>query len=106
MPDFYKSRNLANSCGYPFQNLVGEQTKKGYENHSWRVLVTEQPWWHMRTQEMGFIDLVLEKESDWEVESYMVIECKRLSGGQFIFLTTANSSETSDTHLLSSHALV
>ena len=70
-----------NKSGFPLQIAVEQLVKKTCSNHGWSVRHLEHAWFHPLTQEGGFIDLVLQKDT-----SNLVIECKRVREASWLFL--------------------
>ncbi len=75
-----------NSSGFPFQMRVEQEIKDSYQTHKWFSIGLEQHWKNVDWGTEGFIDIVLEKPNSYPLTDYMVIECKRISGGKWIFL--------------------
>jgi hypothetical protein len=84
--------SIANASGFPLQMSVARQVKTTLARRGWKVLVTEHPWRDPETGRVEFIDLVVERDS-----VRLVIECKRVTQGQWVFLhdPSGNSSKNS-----------
>src|SRR5437867_9513407 len=83
---------LLESDGYTFQMGLERRIVIGKEQglHRWNIIAREHPW-RDRDGEEAFIDLII---TEWTHR--MVLECKRLRGGVWLFLQPrAKSSETS-----------
>jgi len=89
-----------NDSGYPFQLAVEHEVKKSYQSHLWRPVVGEHRWQHVKTTQEGFVDIVLERAHGVLPNFYMIIECKRVTGGRWVFLTKHDQDQTADAHLL------
>ena len=74
---------VVNSSGFPFQIGVQYLIKESYREHRWRIVAHEYPWNNQETGNDGFIDIIISKDDNIHT---MVIECKRTSGGEWIFL--------------------
>lgn len=72
-----------NSSGFPFQIAVADLAKKTFHKHYWKVLASEQAWQNPVTGKFGYIDIVLHQRFK---QIFMVMECKRMRGGSFVFL--------------------
>jgi hypothetical protein len=100
MVDIDGARNQVNDSGFPFQLRVMHDVAASQGKHLWRPLIGEHRWQHARTGEEGFIDIVLEKQFGALPNSYIVVECKRLSNGRLVFLTTLSEEKTLTAHVL------
>ena len=81
MKDEQKSlNNLVNSSGYPFQLAIEEEIERTWQSHRWSIISREHPWRNKEDDSEGFIDLIIGAGT-----VRMVIECKRLRGGTWIF---------------------
>lgn len=72
--------NLVNSSGYPFQLAIEDEIKRTRQIHRWEILSREHPWQNKKDGSEGFIDLIIGKGV-----YRIVIECKRLKEGTWIF---------------------
>jgi hypothetical protein len=79
MMDKTELRKLVNTTGFAFQTAVEELVASSGSPFS--VVATEHAWVHPNSKRSGFADIIL--ESGW---LRLIIECKRRSGGQWIFL--------------------
>ncbi len=92
---------LVNSSGFLFQERIEEEIRTTHSKHGWKVLVREHRWEIEEPAAGGFIDLVLKRGN-----FRLVVECKRLREGHWVFLTPSSaSSSTVDTtaHDYASH---
>lgn len=97
-------RNQVNASGFPFQLRVEHEVVNTYDSHKWRPIARERRWINKDSGAEGFIDLVLENANHFSNPRYMVIECKRVRGGSWIFLTPRDySQKRSDAHVLITH---
>lgn len=86
--------NLVNSSGFIFQVGVRWQIERASANHQWKVLRQEHRWEHPEQGSTGFIDLIVRHiQNPWT----MVIECKRATGRDWIFLTPKDYQTSSNT---------
>lgn len=74
-------KKIANASGFPFQLAIEHEVRTNEGNHNWEVMAHEYPWCDPENPAEGYIDLVLKKN-----RNRMVIECKRLREGTWIFL--------------------
>jgi len=94
-------RKQVNDSGFPFQLRVEDEVTASYNTHKWRPIPQEHRWVNTLSGTEGFIDLILEKtvaNNIW----YMVIECKRVRGGSWVFLHPRNHHQRG----YAAHALV
>lgn len=80
-----------NSSGFPLQIGIGNLVNDTTGQHGWKTLYAEHAWKHPSTGEEGFIDLVLQHDTNTQ---YMVIECKRVKDTSWIFLNDNNQSRS------------
>jgi hypothetical protein len=92
-------RKQVNASGFPFQIRVKHEVEASGTRHSWRVEAWEHRWIHLESHEEGFIDLILAKTQNIGT-FYMVIECKRATGGKWIFLHPGDMGATRETCIL------
>jgi hypothetical protein len=96
-------RNQINASGFPFQLRVEAEIKDSFNKHRWYKTGSEYYWKNYQSEAEGFIDLILSKgnsSSTW----YMVIECKRVRGGSWVFLCPEDYiNNCNDYHLLTRH---
>ena len=78
---------LLNSSGFLFQ-LAVEHLVSSNPDQPWRVISREHPWKDRNTAAGGFIDLILAAGIGIV---WMVCECKRTKGGEWIFLVERNT---------------
>jgi hypothetical protein len=78
-----KLKQFVNSSGFPLQIGIEHLVAKTSEGHGWKVLYKEHSWKNLKTDNTGFIDLVL---ADDYGTSIMVVECKRVQNTNWIFL--------------------
>lgn len=95
-------RNQVNASGFPFQLRVEHEIEATCDAHKWSVVAQEHRWVNTQSGAEGFIDLILEKRIDNFTTCYMVIECKRVRGGSWVFLAPRNRHQRKDI----AHALV
>ena len=81
-------KKIANASGFPFQLAIEDEIKTNINKHNWEVITHEFPWYASEKSAEGYIDLILKKN-----RNRMVIECKRLKEGAWIFL---NPNKTTD----------
>jgi hypothetical protein len=74
-----------NKSGFPLQMALEHQVKT--EKTGWRVSTHEHHWRNDRTDDEGWIDLVLEKNN-----MALIVECKRSVGGKWAFLIDSSHS--------------
>jgi hypothetical protein len=77
--------NLINSSGFVFQIGVRREIERAVNLHGWEVMVEEHQWIHPITHDTGFIDLVLKHKR--QVIVRLVVECKRATNLDWVFLT-------------------
>lgn len=80
-----------NSSGFPLQIKI-EHLLKADKYSQWRVLTKEHSWFDSGRGSSGFIDLVLEKQSE---NTMLVLECKRVRETAWIFLVEQHAPKTS-----------
>lgn len=94
-------RKQVNASGFPFQIRVKHEIKASYKRHGWLPVAPEHRWANTYSGTEGFIDLILRKGiSPLHSEWYMVIECKRARGGNWVFLKSHTDNEVYDAHVL------
>ena len=49
---------IVNNSDYPLQIRLEEWIKDTWQEHRWKVLVSEHRWVNIETKEEGFIDLL------------------------------------------------
>lgn len=81
MSDEKNLRSLVNSSGFLFQLRVAHEVETTKSEHDWEVIAEELPWQDQHSGRGGYIDLVLGKGL-----MRMVIECKRVKEGAWVFL--------------------
>lgn len=79
--------NIANASGFPLQIAVEHLVRCTESVHHWRVDHREHAW--AFEGESGFIDLVLTDEYG---SSTLVVECKRVREGAWVFLPASGSA--------------
>lgn len=79
-------RSQVSATGFPLQLRVEREVNSTWERHRWAVSSTEHRWTDRQTGEAHFLDLVLSREDRGLLRQYMAVECKRLSGGHWVFL--------------------
>jgi len=84
---------LVNSSGFIFQIGVLREIERTFSHHKWDIVAEEHRWKHPESGENGFIDLVIKRDMIFRI----VIECKRATGRNWVFLTPRNYSKPSDT---------
>ena len=82
---------VVNSSGFPFQIAVEYQIKKFKDVHGWDIVLHEHQWNNSETGNEGFIDLII---SAYNGTQTIVIECKKVSGGEWIFLVPEGRKDT------------
>lgn len=85
--------NLVNSSGFIFQIGVRREIERTFNDHGWVVLSQECRWQHPGQGSSGFIDLVLEHPF---LRSRIVIECKRATKRDWVFLTPKANKTSSN----------
>jgi hypothetical protein len=89
-----KSLNdIINNSGFLFQLRVAHQVEITKEEHRWEVIAEELPWQDQESGMGGYLDLVLGRGI-----VRMVIECKRVKDGAWVFLLP-NATQTSNDDL-------
>lgn len=79
---------LANQSGFPLQIAVQKIVDSSNE-HDWKTIFTEHSWINPRTNDSGFIDLVLE----WGGEiAVLIVECKRVIDTSWLFFNSNGDS--------------
>lgn len=94
-------RKQVNASGFPFQIRVAHEVRTTYDTHKWIPVPGEHRWVNDLSGAEGFIDLILSKTAQpgltwW----YIVIECKRVRGGSWVFLNTRSDQKAYDAHVL------
>jgi hypothetical protein len=84
-------RGIVNNSGFLFQLRVACEVEATKEGHRWEVVAEEVPWLDQQTGKGGYIDLVLGKGI-----VRMVIECKRVKQGTWVFLLPDGTDATDD----------
>jgi len=76
------------ASGFPFQMRVEEEVRAagGQFDGRWNIVGSEFPWQDEASGRSGFADLVIYRDP-----LCFVVECKRRSGGNWVFLTTPRS---------------
>ncbi|MCJ7772377.1 MAG: hypothetical protein MUP22_04490 [Desulfobacterales bacterium] len=82
-----KLGKLINSSGFLFQLAIQHLILKS-QKQPWKVIAREHPWKDKSTGEGGFIDLILDTSLGLV---FMVCECKRTRGGEWIFIVERNT---------------
>ncbi|MGO9599016.1 MAG: hypothetical protein ACLP7Q_13585 [Isosphaeraceae bacterium] len=80
---------IFNSSGFPLQVSLQREIERTINDHGWKVDVGEHRWNHRELRESGYIDLVI---SHRDYSFTVLIECKRMREGNWIFLTPEGSS--------------
>lgn len=75
---------IVNASGFLFQLRIEDEIKTRQQNREfrWKVVSREHRWMDLLTSKEGFIDLVLQSQGI----ARMVVECKRVRDGEWIFL--------------------
>lgn len=84
-----KLLDTVNSSGFPFQIGLRKEIERTSGSHGWKADIGEHRWNHRELQESGYIDLVLKHE---QYIFTILVECKRMREGNWIFLTPEGSS--------------
>ncbi len=71
--------NIVNSSGFPFQVRIAHEIQSA--QRKWSILAQEHRWANPQSGDEGFIDLILE-----HVNLRLILECKRVSQAQWVFL--------------------
>lgn len=79
---------VVNSTGFPLQLGIKRKVMEAYKDHLWAVLSEEHPWEHPESKDTGYADLILVSKCKTQV---MIIECKRMLGVEWIFLTPTDT---------------
>jgi len=79
--------NLVNTSGFPFQLRVEKEISGITTRHPWTVVASEHHWALPGTNKSGYIDLIVGYGN-----IRLVIECKRASESNWIFLVTDTSN--------------
>jgi hypothetical protein len=97
-------RNQVNASGFPFQlRVLHEVQATSGIRHKWTPLPQEHYWANPQSDAEGFIDLILERQRITGDDWYMVIECKRQRGGNWVFLTPGEQRKRWNAHMLRAH---
>lgn len=93
-------RKLVNASGFLFQLRIEEEIRntQGRRNNKWGVIAREHRWSDDKFGREGFIDLILESRI-----CRIVIECKRVKEGNWVFLLPNENKPTTLARLLWSH---
>lgn len=91
---------IVNASGFLYQLRVEDEINRtrSKRSRSWDVVAREHRWIDPITKNEGFIDLVIE-----DGIGKMVIECKRVTDSNWIFLVPEGSPETYRTKVLWTH---
>lgn len=73
-----------NKSGFPLQIALSHLVREAVNEQEWPVLYEEHAWRSKEADTSGFIDLVLESKNK---QSVLVVECKRPSAAEWIFLS-------------------
>jgi hypothetical protein len=92
MADDKALRDLANASGYLFQLAVEHAIRSHPTDVGWSVLAREHPWTDAGTGESGYADLILGSSTFPVVR--IVIECKRVRDGTWLFLGEGHEQRT------------
>jgi hypothetical protein len=87
--------NIVNSSGFPLQIRIADEIRKTELEHRWTILAQEHRWTDAQSGNEGFIDLVLEQGG-----LRIVVECKRVPEGSWVFLLPNPAREVSRTRSL------
>lgn len=93
-----KSQDTVNQSGYPLQIHLQDLIEKTKIDHNWSVELSEHRWINNRSNEDGYIDLVLKNSS---IHIKLVIECKRIIGKWNFIISSENPFPTNDSKALS-----
>jgi hypothetical protein len=80
-------RNLVNASGFLFQLRIEQEIKSTVFPYEWQIAAREHRWFDTQEESEGFIDLIL-KDMGF---GRMVIECKKVTDGNWIFLVPDES---------------
>jgi hypothetical protein len=80
-------RNLVNASGFLFQLRVEQEIKSMDFPNDWEIAAREHRWFDSQEGNEGFIDLILKQGI-----GRMVIECKKVTDGNWVFLVSDKSS--------------
>jgi hypothetical protein len=83
--------SIVNASGFPFQLRVQQVIRESQSQHMWGVISAEHRWAIPEENREGFIDLVLEAWPRRMMSVRMVLECKRVRGGCWVFLLNLSS---------------
>lgn len=101
------SLDQVNKSGYALQIALAHSIRAGKEDHGWTVSYEEHAWRNSLDDSSGFLDLIL---GSARYAARILIECKRLQGTTYTFLTQnggANISARAKTFaLLGEHAVI
>lgn len=98
MPDDKESLlKIVNASGFLFQLSVEQHIKHLYRPHfsNWSVLSREHRWIDPFISKESFVDLILQSHA-----GRMIIECKRIRGGEWIFLIANSATDMYRARLL------
>lgn len=84
-----------NSSGFLYQVRIEHEIKSATRLHGWEYKCSEYRWVDPDTGDEEFIDIILKRGN---VE--LIIECKRVSGGSWIFLVPNGKTDAARTRLL------
>jgi hypothetical protein len=85
-----KLLNLVNAAGFLFQLRVQQEIESTYASHQKSVVAREHRWVDPDSGQEGFIDLVITTGTNGKI----VVECKRVSDAEWVFLVPEGLSET------------
>ncbi|MBN1929976.1 MAG: hypothetical protein JW786_00005 [Desulfobacterales bacterium] len=92
-------KSLINASGFLFQLRVQREIELN-PHSTWSVSSTEHRWEDPSSGQESFIDIVLQKRSGI---ARIIIECKRVQDGQWIFLVADEQLQTSYAKILWTH---
>jgi hypothetical protein len=79
---------ITDRSGFLFQMAIRHSIDSALNSEGFCIAASEHPWIDPRTNEEGFIDLVVEVGF-----ARIVIECKRPKGGKWLFLVPNSADE-------------
>ena len=88
--------NIINASGFLFQLKIEDEIRKDSTIHGKKILATEYKWIDSGTKDEGFIDIILSSGTNGK----MIVECKRTTDANWIFLVPKDATQESDSRQL------
>jgi hypothetical protein len=87
--------NLVNASGFLFQHRIEQEISATDLKRVWEIAAREHRWFDSLVENEGFIDLVLKAGI-----ARIVVECKRVTDANWVFLVPDKKHKTSNTRIL------